>query len=256
MRRARILKVVACSLFLMLASLASGSVQAGPYTRLLVLLPGETGAPGTSSGRTGSPRAQTAGVPFNVTVRACDATWTPVTTVTDAIQILCSDASATLPSPAQLNAGERIFTVTLNAGGTFTIMAHDQTDGTIPDGSSGSVASLVLQTFDFGSIYRIQDVGTSFSISITARTPTGALVSGFNGAVRLREITSFGEGRVSPSIVTMSSGSWSGSVTVFRADGLDDWERAMSLAGHREPNNKSSEPICTKSFMPIGLAIR
>ena len=39
---------------------------AGPYTRLQVLLPGESAAPGTTSGKTGTPRAQTDGVPFTV----------------------------------------------------------------------------------------------------------------------------------------------------------------------------------------------
>ncbi len=47
-----------------------GPAHAAGYTRLQVLLPGESPAPGTSSGKTGTPRAQTAGVPFTVTVRS------------------------------------------------------------------------------------------------------------------------------------------------------------------------------------------
>jgi hypothetical protein len=219
MRRARTANIVACSLLVLLATLTTGAAQAGPYSRLLVLLPGETGAPGTVSGRTGTPRAQTVGVPFNITVRACDNTWTPVTTITDAIQILSSDASATLPAPGTMTAGERIFSVTLNSGGSFSIMAHDQTDGTIPDGSSSSVSSLVLSTFDFSSITKSpHTVGDPIAITITARTPSGAVVSGFNGAVRLHELTSFGEGRITPALVTMTNGVWSGSVIVYRAD--------------------------------------
>ena len=38
------------------------AVAAGSYSRLQVLLPGESPAPGTASGKTGTPRAQTAGV--------------------------------------------------------------------------------------------------------------------------------------------------------------------------------------------------
>src|SRR5262249_31765939 len=101
---------------------------AGPYSRLLVLLPGETAAPGTSSGKTGTPTAQTVGVPFSVTVRACDNTWTTVTSVTDQIQILSSDASATLPPSSLLSAGVGTFQVTFNAAGTFHVFAHDLTD--------------------------------------------------------------------------------------------------------------------------------
>src|SRR5262245_65732571 len=85
--------VAASGLWLgLLATVAS----AGPYSRLQVLLPGESPAPGTGSGKTGTPRAQVVGVPFDITVRATDNTWNLVTTVTNAMQITSSDASATL----------------------------------------------------------------------------------------------------------------------------------------------------------------
>jgi len=192
---------------------------AGAYTRLQILLPGETAAPGTTSGKTGTPRPQTTGVPFDITVRACDSSWTTVTTVTDAIKILCSDASATLPAPAQLGAGTRFFTVALNAAGTFTFQAHDQTDTTIPDGSSGSVGALVLQGFVFSGIaQKNQYAGQPMSITLSAVDPGGRTVAGFSGPVKLKEITSYGNGRITPETVTLSGGAWSGSVTMYRAD--------------------------------------
>jgi hypothetical protein len=192
---------------------------AGPYTRLQVLVPGETAAPGSSSGKTGTPLNQTAGVPFTITVRACDDSWNTVATVTDAAQILCSDASATLPSPAQLQSGQLTFTVTLNAGGQFTIFAHDQTDNTIPDGASAKVTSLILQGFTFSAInQKNQTAGSPMSITVNAVDPAGQVVTGYSGAVSLKEITSYGDGRVSPATVTLSAGQWSGSVTMYRAD--------------------------------------
>ena len=200
------------------AQLHAAPAIAGPFTRLQVLLPGETAAPGTSSGKTGSPQAQTAGVPFFVTVRACDASWTLVPSVTHSIQILTSDASASLPAPAQLVGGTGDFLVILNAGGNFTIYAHDQSDVTIPDGPSSSVRSIVLQSFGFSSISKNQTAGSPIAVTITALDPNGAVVSGFAGTVRLREFTSFGEGRISPASVSMSNGQWSGSVTLYRAD--------------------------------------
>ena len=57
---------------LLTAQLNAAPAIAGPFARLQVLLPGETAAPGTSSGKTGTPNAQTAGIPFYVTVNACD----------------------------------------------------------------------------------------------------------------------------------------------------------------------------------------
>src|SRR5580765_5976922 len=209
----RVLPAVCAGLLLATAAVA------GPYSRVQVLMPGETAAPGTSSGKTGTARAQTVGVPFDVTVRACDNTWNTVTTVTNAIQILSSDASATLPAPAQLINGQRTFTVTFNAGGTFTVFAHDQTDGTIPDGASSAVRAYVLQGFTFSRVtQKNQYAGVAMSISVTALDPGGATVTGFNGTVRLKEITSYGDGRVSPATVTFANGVWNGAVTMYRAD--------------------------------------
>src|SRR4030095_12635158 len=98
-------------------------------------------APGTPTGKTGTARSQVVGVSFDVTVRACDDQWNTVTTVTNAMQILSSNANATLPPNAQLIAGQRVFTVRFNAGGTFNVFAHDLTDATIPDGASPAVTA-------------------------------------------------------------------------------------------------------------------
>jgi hypothetical protein len=197
----------------------AGPAFAGPYSRLQVLLPGENAAPGTSSGKTGSPSAQTVGVPFSMTVRACDNGWNMVATVTNAIRVLSSDASATLPASFQLVGGAATVSVTLNAAGTFTIYAHDQTDATIPDGTSSPVGALALQGFVFERItQKNQYAGVAMSTSITAVDPSGRTVTGYSGTVRLREITSYGDGRVSPEVITLSAGRWSGAVTMYRAD--------------------------------------
>ena len=208
---------------------------AGPFARLQVLLPGETAAPGTSSGKTGTPNAQTAGIPFHVTVNACDASWALVPTVTHTIRILSSDASASLPAQAQLVAGTGDFLVILNAGGNFTVVAHDQSDVTIPDGSSSPVQSIVLQSLDIGTVSGAKTAGVSFSTSVTARDPNGNVVSGFTGTVLLDEVTSFGDGRTSPTSVTLTSGQWSGSITVYRADETGSGNAVISAAVQGHP---------------------
>jgi hypothetical protein len=207
------------SLLLLLLAGVPGIALAGPYTRLQVLLPGETAASGTTTGKTGSPAAQTVGVPFSITVRACDASWATVSTVTNAVRTLSSDASATLPAPAQLVAGAATLSVTLNAAGTFTIYAHDQTDATIPDGASAPVQALAIQGFVFARItQKNQYAGTAMATTVTAVDPSGRTVTGYSGPVRLKEITSYGDGRVAPEVITLSAGQWSGSVTMYRAD--------------------------------------
>lgn len=110
-----------------------------PFTKLQVLLPGETSAPYTASGKTGTPDAQSAGVPFNVTVNAVDEVWHVVSS-TDTISITSSDTVATLPADAALVLGTATFSVTLNTSpGTWTVTATDVTDGTKTSNTSSPI---------------------------------------------------------------------------------------------------------------------
>ncbi|HEY6865961.1 MAG TPA: hypothetical protein VI792_01820 [Candidatus Eisenbacteria bacterium] len=217
-RRLGIALVTAWAAVLLVAGSATPSAAAA-FSRLRILLPGEAAAPGTPAGKTGAPQAQTAGVPFTVTVQSCDDQWNTVTGVSDVIQTLCSDASATLPGPSQIQSGSVTLTVTLNAGGTFTIYAHDQTDTTIPDGTSSPVTSLVIQGFVFSRIsQKNQYAGVPFNMTITAVDASGNTVSGYSGTVRIKETTSYGDGFTSPATVTLGGGTWSGPIAAYRAD--------------------------------------
>jgi hypothetical protein len=48
-------------------------VNAGAFTKLQLLVPGETAAPGTAGGKSGTPSGQSVGVGFEATVNAVDA---------------------------------------------------------------------------------------------------------------------------------------------------------------------------------------
>jgi hypothetical protein len=113
------------------------------FTRLLVLLPGETVAPGTATGKTGTPDAQVATLPFNVTVYAVDDTWHVIPLApNDEVALTSSeDASGNVVIPANGNlvAGSRTFSVTVNAEGKLTFTGTDVTDGTKPANTSSSV---------------------------------------------------------------------------------------------------------------------
>ena len=111
-----------------------------PFVKLQVLLPGETAAPNTPSGKTGTPDPQTVGVPFNITVNAVDSLWNRVS-ATDTIAITSSDATATLPADAALGNRTRTFSVTLNTAGSFTVTATDVTDGTKTANTSSPVTA-------------------------------------------------------------------------------------------------------------------
>src|SRR5207249_3865779 len=101
------------------------TVNAAAFTKLQLLAPGETAAPGIGSGKTGTPTAQTAGTAFNITVNAVDANWNLVNTVTDTAAITSSDSNAVLPANAALVAGTKTFSVTLKTAGSATVTASD-----------------------------------------------------------------------------------------------------------------------------------
>src|SRR5204863_8825159 len=70
------------------ANLSSSlTVNPATFVKLQLLVPGETAAAGTVTGKTGAPASQTAGTAFNVTVNAVDDNWNIVTTITDGAAI-------------------------------------------------------------------------------------------------------------------------------------------------------------------------
>ncbi|UCE03726.1 MAG: hypothetical protein JSW67_05940 [Candidatus Latescibacterota bacterium] len=219
MQRTFLRSLIVASTVLSLQLLHPASGFAQEYTQLQVLLPGESAAPGTGTGKLGTPDAQTVGIPFDIRVRACDDSWNTVTSISDVVELSSSDAGATLPGQTALSAGEVTLTVTVNAAGSFTFSADDLTDPTIPQATSAPFTALVVNGFEFSRInQKNQNAGQPMAITLSAVDPQGNVVSGFTGAVRLQQITSFGVGRIEPSIVTLSGGTWSGSVTMYRAD--------------------------------------
>jgi hypothetical protein len=118
-------------------TVTAGAV-AGTFTKLQVLVPGETAAPGTASGKTGTPSTEGAGAPFTITVNAVDASWNIVSS-THTVAITSSDPAATLPANAALVAGTKTFSVTLRTVGSRTVTATDVTDATRTAGTSAAI---------------------------------------------------------------------------------------------------------------------
>ena len=126
------------------------TVTAGAFAKLQLLMPGETAAAGTTTGKTGTPSAETAGTAFNVTVNAVDANWNVVSTVTDTVDITSTDANAALPADAALVAGTKTFSVTFKTVGSATVTATDVTDGTKTANTSPST------TVNAGALAKLQ----------------------------------------------------------------------------------------------------
>lgn len=112
------------------------------FTQLQVLLPGETNAPGTVSGKVGTPVAQTTTTPTTVIVNACDSTWHIVNSG-DQIRISCSDSGAFLPTDSSLNNGTVTFDssnpLLFQTTGSQTVTATDLSNTNILSSTSSTV---------------------------------------------------------------------------------------------------------------------
>ena len=109
-------------------------VSAGVFAKLQVILPGETAAPGTFTGKTGTPLPRIAGVPFSMTINAVDATWTVVGSVADQFTLTSSDGFAVIPSNLQFTSGKASVLLSPRTAGSQTIKAADLTDNTKTEG--------------------------------------------------------------------------------------------------------------------------
>src|SRR5207247_9255146 len=95
------------------------TASAGAFAKLQLLMPGETAAPGTATGKTGSPSPRTAGTAFNVTVNAVDANWNLIST-NDTVHLTASDTNAILPANAALSAGMASMRLPFKTAGSAT----------------------------------------------------------------------------------------------------------------------------------------
>ena len=191
----------------------SFTVNPGAFAKLQILVPGETAAPGSSTGYTGSPNSEAAGTAFNVTVNAVDANWNVVTSApANSIAITSTDGSATLPANANLASGTQTFSVTLKTVGTQTVTATDATTGTYTANTSpgitvtaGALSKFVVESTSNGTIGS-QVAGTAFNVKIVAEDTYGNTVTSFNSTVALTENQPYG------SISPATSGSFTNGV--------------------------------------------
>src|SRR5262249_7951404 len=116
------------------------TVNPAGFVKLQLLAPGETAAPGTASGKTGTPTGQTAGTALTVTVNAVDANWNLVNSITDTAGITSSDTNAGLPANTALAGGSGSFSVTFKTAGSRTLTATDISDGSKTNNTSPAIA--------------------------------------------------------------------------------------------------------------------
>ena len=114
-------------------------IQRLPY-QLQVLLPGETNAPNTVTGKVGTPATQSDSAPTMVTINMCDANWNIVNSA-DTIHLTSSDNAADLPNDAALANGTLQIQLIFGSQSppTYTVTAADDSHPTILSNTSSGV---------------------------------------------------------------------------------------------------------------------
>jgi hypothetical protein len=107
-------------------------------TQLQVLMPGETNAPFTATGKIGKPSDQSSGTYATVTVNAVDTDWNVVSSCSDTVHLISSDSAAVLPNDAALVNGTATFEVLLISAGSQTVTATDVTNDKVAAGTSST----------------------------------------------------------------------------------------------------------------------
>lgn len=108
-------------------------------TQLQVLLPGETNAPNTPTGKTGTPAPVLFGDFTTVTINAVDDTFHIARSTTGSIHLTSSDPYAILPMDASLVNGTLEQVIQFGNLGTWTVTATNTSSETMPEATSSEV---------------------------------------------------------------------------------------------------------------------
>ena len=205
-------------------------IEAQSATKLQILLPGMSPAPGTTSGYTGTPFSQTTNVPFQIIVNATDSNWN-IVPVSDQVLLSSSDPYAILPPATNLSNGTAVLSITMNSNGSHTLSADDLTDPNVLDAVSPSfdVLDVFYLSIDtpignpHGNHPGQVTVGDNIpQVQITARDAQGNRINNYYKDVNLSEYTDYGLGRIYPETIHLDAGRWTGNIQIFRAGLKDD----------------------------------
>ena len=113
------------------------------FTKLQVLLPGETNAPNTALGYVGSPTPESVDTPFPITINACDSTWHIVSAAPgDTISLSSTTDAAFEPgNSAPLVNGTVQIDGLFGTSGSQTVTATDTSTNTIAPVTSAAVTA-------------------------------------------------------------------------------------------------------------------
>src|SRR5439155_1612314 len=252
-----------------LTGATSGNIVVSPaaFAKLQLLMPGETAAPGSASGKTGAPTALTAGTPVNVTVNAVDNLWNMTNTVTDTVGITSSDANAGLPPNVPLVSGTQTLSITFKTAGSRTLPASDLTDGAKTAGTSPAVtvnpgAFVKLQLLVPGEIAApgsatgktgtpaSQTAGSAFNVTVNAVDAGWNLVS----SIHTVGVTATDPNDTNPANAALSAGTRTFALT-FKSAGSWTVTATVITDGTRTANTSPSITATAGAFTKLQILL-
>ena len=155
----------------------------GPYSRIVALCPGESIAPGTASGRTGTATDQSINYSFVVTVQATDQWYNPVSGPTDVIHLTSGDPLGQLPSDQAMIDGVAQMSVRLSTGGFQQITASNLSKPSMP--ASVTQVRMISTGFHLEAEVTPLNVqaGEQFTLSVKVTNDAGSVIQEINSSV-------------------------------------------------------------------------
>jgi hypothetical protein len=161
-------------------------VAGGAFSRVLILAPGESPAPGTATGRGGSATDQNINYAFTVTVLATDQWWNPVAGATDVVHITSGDPLAQLPPNQAMVNGRADMAMRLSTGGFQQISVTDVTQPS----KTGSTTQVRAITSGFHLEAAITPstarAGEPFTLTVKVTNDAGAVIQEINSFVTVQ----------------------------------------------------------------------
>ena len=193
------------------------SVHPGNYSRVQLVVPGQTVEPGSVAGVSGNAATQGAGQPFTVEVYATDQYWNPLPSG-DTVRLISSDPLASTPVTGAMANGFRQFTVSLGTVGTQTLTISNQTNGSIQGMTSVGIPVIpdAINGFTVNPFNTPVQAGTPVDVTIVATDGSGNRVPGYAGEANIAANT--GPGSISPDRIQFTDGLWTGQM-IFRGAG-------------------------------------
>lgn len=210
----------------------NAGVEFRPF--LLVLSPGESFAAGT--GRSGSAAAQTAGVPFAVTVLAVSDRFEPVFVASVTVQAVSEDPYDAEPAPAALAGGSRTFSVSLRRAEPAPLAVRINAAGTGASGVAGSTVNALPASYAAlqpllpgegaqpgtslgrGGVTEFQIADRPFGLTVRAVDAFGNLVAATTNTVAVASVN--GASATLPASAALAGGSVTLSGLAVHATGL------------------------------------